>query len=202
MTPAVAYDQLFAAVDGYGIAARGKEHLGLGADPGFTYGEASLPGMEQIIATLGEGARGTFYDLGSGTGKAVILAAMLGAFERCIGIEFVPELHETALSIGREFDAVIRPSLPQEKQRVAVEFRNEDVFLADIRDGDVFLAHCCTCFTEEQMQKLQRSLLAIRPGALALMVSRSLPEGPFALAGSFPVQMGWGTATVYVYRRN
>jgi hypothetical protein len=38
----------------------------------------------------------TFVDLGSGKGKAVLLAAEF-QFKRCVGVEFAKELHEAAL---------------------------------------------------------------------------------------------------------
>jgi hypothetical protein len=42
---------------------------------------------------------GIFYDLGSGTGKAVFAARFVCDFARCIGIEILDGLHKQAASI-------------------------------------------------------------------------------------------------------
>jgi hypothetical protein len=42
-------------------------------------------------------AGGVFYDLGSGTGKVVLAAALLHSFSACCGIELLAGLHEVAL---------------------------------------------------------------------------------------------------------
>jgi SAM-dependent methyltransferase len=51
----------------------------------------------------------TFVDLGSGKGRALLLAAKQG-FERVIGVEFMPELHRAAEENIRTFVAKHRPS--------------------------------------------------------------------------------------------
>jgi len=43
--------------------------------------------------------------LGSGIGKAVFAAALLGPFERLIGVEIVEQLHITALQVKEIFFA-------------------------------------------------------------------------------------------------
>jgi SAM-dependent methyltransferase len=51
----------------------------------------------------------TFVDLGSGKGRALLLAAKLG-FKRVIGVEFMPELHHASEENIRTFVAKHRPS--------------------------------------------------------------------------------------------
>jgi ubiquinone/menaquinone biosynthesis C-methylase UbiE len=41
----------------------------------------------------------TFYDLGSGTAKAVFAARFTQDFGRCVGIEILPSLHKQANKI-------------------------------------------------------------------------------------------------------
>jgi len=46
------------------------------------------------LATSGEG---TFYDIGSGTGKPVFAAVLMHTFKRAVGIEILASLHDAAL---------------------------------------------------------------------------------------------------------
>lgn len=66
MTPAAIHDALYNGVAGYSISAQGKERVGIGADPAFTYGEATPQAMEAILGLL-PSRNGIFYDLGSAT---------------------------------------------------------------------------------------------------------------------------------------
>ena len=43
---------------------------------------------------------GVFVDLGSGCGKVVLAAALAQAFDRCVGVEVLPALHNAAQSLG------------------------------------------------------------------------------------------------------
>lgn len=45
-----------------------------------------------------------FYDLGSGVGKAVIAAAILHNFDKCVGIEYLGSLHSLALSLKADYE--------------------------------------------------------------------------------------------------
>jgi hypothetical protein len=40
---------------------------------------------------------GTFVDLGSGSGRAVLAAALSGVFDKALGVELLPSLHNIAL---------------------------------------------------------------------------------------------------------
>lgn len=68
--------------------------------------------FEQIMQALPiQFADFTFVDLGSGKGRALLLAAAYG-FRRIIGVEFLPELHRVAEENIRKF-AASEPLAPQ-----------------------------------------------------------------------------------------
>ena len=50
---------------------------------------------------------GNFYDLGSGTGKAVLAMSLICRFKRLIGIEFLENLFKLSLSIKQNYDKLI-----------------------------------------------------------------------------------------------
>lgn len=62
----------------------------------------------EAFATHGGGIplteEATFLDIGSGTGKAVFAAALLGPFETAIGIEIAPGLAKVATRTAERFD--------------------------------------------------------------------------------------------------
>ena len=82
-----------------------------GDDPHLTYGEVVPGSFQQLLlscsALIGSAPPGdrVFYDLGSGTGKAVLTAA-LGphGFRCCRGIELIDSLVEVAVSVRRSLE--------------------------------------------------------------------------------------------------
>ena len=66
----------------------------------LTYGEFDLDGFHEALDCAVDGlpdlSRCTFCDLGSGAGRLVLAAAARYPWERCIGIEALPDLHHMA----------------------------------------------------------------------------------------------------------
>eukprot|EP00903_Cladosiphon_okamuranus_P013695 g12752.t1 len=59
-----------------------------------------LPGVGSSgVNGVLQGAGGTFYDIGSGTGKPVIAAAILHPFHRVVGIEILEGLYSTSVEL-------------------------------------------------------------------------------------------------------
>lgn len=121
----------------------------------LTYGELDFEALAAIIYSikynhgyLMEGAK--FYDLGSGTGKAVIAAACLHSFSTCVGVELLEGLHRVALTHKATWDA------GETEGRPAVEFLQGSILdwaAGDWSDGDVLFANS-HCFSEDMMQDI------------------------------------------------
>lgn len=101
------------------------------------------------------------YDLGSGDGRIVVLAAQkYGA--RAVGIEIDAALVERARSIAREAGAAEQ-----------VRFVEGDLFAADLSDATVVTLYLSTLTNRRLAPKLQREL---KPGAR--IVSQQFDFGP------------------------
>ena len=67
----------------------------------FTYGELEFASFAETFYNIennyGGIPEGTFYDLGSGTGKGCLAAALLHpSFEECIGLELLGGLYDVS----------------------------------------------------------------------------------------------------------
>ena len=79
--------------------------------------------------------RGEFVDLGSGTGKVLAAAALLGNFNRCVGLELVPSLHrEAELLLGRQ--KATEPEIGEEDIEDVDEDEDEDEKRAAAKEED------------------------------------------------------------------
>ncbi len=94
-------DWTFRDVDSYAIAKTGRAQLEAELDTklsSLTYGEISVGAFVQLLRTLPEPETPPhFIDIGSGTGKAVLAAALAHTLASAVGVELVPQLHDTAV---------------------------------------------------------------------------------------------------------
>jgi hypothetical protein len=65
-----------------------------------TYGEILYQSVNQLITSLSLTEQDVFVDLGSGKGQIVVQVFLKSLVKAAYGIEFLPDLHATALAIG------------------------------------------------------------------------------------------------------
>ncbi len=111
------------------------------------------PTWQPVVLEMLELARVTaddvVYDLGSGDGRIVILAAQT-YHARGVGIEIDPRLVEVSRQVAREADVSDK-----------VQFVEGDLFTADISSATVVTLYLSTTMNQRLQPKLRRDL---RPG--------------------------------------
>lgn len=63
-----------------------------------------------------------FYDLGSGTGKAVFVARLTQDFSKCVGIEILSSLHAQAAKVVKRFNSDFKQLLTLSVSQDTVSF--------------------------------------------------------------------------------
>ncbi|RYG52553.1 hypothetical protein EON66_09665 [archaeon] len=122
------------------------------------------------------GSGGKFYDIGSGTGKAVFFAALVHAWDTCVGIELLSGLHEASLEmLSRWHSDEIRPKLPPHAVECPIHFLQDDITAYDWSDGDVVFANS-TCFDEALMLSLATTADRMRLGSFMVTFTKRLPS--------------------------
>jgi SAM-dependent methyltransferase len=194
------FNDLFANVDGYALASQGKQKLGK-YDSHLTYGEISWDSFLDIIAEVQYlNDHKIFYDLGSGTGKAVIAAALLGNFSHVLGVELLPELYKEAKKVLLKFNKNVRPNLHPANQKVVVDYIHNDLFDHDWSNGDVVFMQT-TCFNENLMERLEEQAESLKPGSMVITLSKYLRSPSFKIVTQKKYPFGWGEATVFIHKK-
>jgi SAM-dependent methyltransferase len=189
------------------------------------YGEITIPAVVHIMERLlriwelfefgddNPTSSSIVMDLGSGNGR-VLLAACLAthAFDKAIGLEIVPELHEEALQNSSAWNRnhlAAGLELELEQQTTTIDFQ-----CADFRDHANLIATAnlifihATVFNDSLMEQLQTLCEACAVGTHFVMVTRPLLESSSASCGgsgirtleSLRLDMNWGEATVYIQK--
>ena len=172
----------------------------------LTYGEISFSSFLSIMNTLndnlGGGIKGgTFYDLGSGSGRAIYTTRFSHDFDRCVGLELMGNLHSLAVSVGEKYD-VSRYEKRLIFRDCECQFYNADILEYDWSDGDVVFAHS-TCFGKTLLEAIFERSKMLKSGSILIMFSE-LPKGMdefFELFLYSKEKMTWGTSEVFFLRR-
>ena len=175
-------------------------------DSTLTYGEVDFVSIGEVFYTIEHRFKclprdGVFYDLGSGTGKGVIAAALLANFTSCRGIELLEKLYSISIGIKTKYEETF-PQIQSENQDLwssvpAVEFLNSDFFKIDWSDAAFIFANS-TCFDHEMMRRIGQ--LQLRPGTLGISFTKTIPGDNWIVLESIKKNMSWGEATVYIQR--
>ena len=116
----------------------------------LVYGEVDFHSFCEVLSGIMPPAGGTFYDLGSGTGRAIFVAAFVQDFARLVGIEILDGLYEASTEVldrfrgggGGGFRSLLDGAPPSQK----VEFHHGSFLDFDWSDGDVVFANSTHVF--------------------------------------------------------
>jgi Histone methylation protein DOT1 len=184
-----------------------RENLKKMRESSLTYGEIDFVSIGEIFYTIQERygdlpQGGIFYDLGSGIGKAILAAALLGNFSECRGIEILSGLHEIALKLIDEYNNNFTGHVLKNSDLWTVMPRlrsiKGDVCQDDWSDA-AFIFVNSTCFSEEMMAFI--SGVPVPVGTFAVSLTRPLHATSWAQLETVVKKMSWGEATIYIQRK-
>jgi SAM-dependent methyltransferase len=193
------FDRLYSGVPAYEIAQSEKQRMGK-QDASTTYGEIVPQAFYEVLSAVSPREGEVFYDLGSGTGKATLLAALTFPFSRSVGIELLPGLGDAAREVLRQFDTQVRPQLGPEYQQRKIEFIDGDFLQADLSQADIVFAHG-TCYPSEVIDGLGRKLSELRPGARVAFVGHTFDTPELGFLRMMKMKTDWGSALAALYER-
>lgn len=156
-------------------------------DTSFTYGEIDWFSFASLLERAAPQRGDVFIDVGSGSGRALIAAALLHGhrFRQCIGIELLPGLHhlarESVARYARMIENIEASDSGTIKRRYpAVRAVQADLLSYDWSDGDVVFANS-TCFSEELMEQLTEKAERLKSGARLITLTKGVESDAFEL---------------------
>ena len=179
------------------------------SNAGLAYAEIKYSQYAEIFCQLyqhgleREGLAGKFVDIGSGTGKAVFATALLHDFKWIVGIEILDDLVEISNTIlsDRWKQFILNGEIKEvDKRQIDIKFVCGDASYIPWQDGDVVFMNA-TSFGE----KLRASLTAVaekmRKDSLLISVTHPLNSKMFECVLALKMDVSWGSATAYVYKK-
>lgn len=168
----------------------------------LVYGEIDLQGFcDLLMNDIPHDSTDIFYDLGSGSGKAVFAARFVGDFQECVGIELLHNLHELASSVRSLYKFLYQHKLIHQN----VQFVCSDLLDCDgwWKDGTVVYVPNLL-FDDNLKNQIAEKAVKLKAGAHLICLKKfdsAAFNSAFDLVKERPVAMSWGESNVYIYQR-
>ena len=168
----------------------------------LVYGEIDLKGFcDLLMHHIPHDSDDVFYDLGSGSGRAVFAARFIGDFRECVGIELLSNLHDMASSVRSLYRFQYQHKLiHQHVQFVCSDLLDYDGWW---KDGTVVYVPNLL-FDDNLKGQIAEKAVNMRTGAFLICLKKF--EGvtfnsAFDMVKERPVVMSWGESNTYIYKR-
>lgn len=187
------FNEIYKNVDGFSLSISERRKLNLD-DKSLVYGEIKPQSFLDLLIKAQVSEKDIFYDLGSGTGKAVILAKLFFNVKKSVGIEILNSLLDVSNEIKNKF--------------INMGFENfNDVFFVkgnflephiDFSEANLVFAHS-TCLTDDQLKKLETKCLLLKEGARIILITKIFSSNNFELIYHGETEFSWGYGTTRIY---
>lgn len=162
----------------------------------YVYGEIEFEPFIALLSLCRITANTVFYDLGSGTGKAVLACAMVYSPRRSCGIELFTPLHEAAEQRRLQLQAWPDYALKAKH----IEFKRADFLEMDLQDADLIFINS-TAFFGDYWRLISRHLEQLKSGTQVVSISKPLDSSAFKVQKTTILQMSWGPVTAHLQDR-
>ncbi|MFS8159574.1 MAG: hypothetical protein ACMG6E_05060 [Candidatus Roizmanbacteria bacterium] len=191
------FETVFEGVDGFSLSRAGRLKLPYFYS-GHTYGEVTFDGFKAMLECTSPQPDEVFYDLGSGTGKPVVLASLLFDFSKVIGIELLEELYDGSMKMVERYKYELLKYSELASKKHEIRFIHSDYGQVDFSDADVIFINA-TCAEYDMTPPLLEKFESLKTGTRILTSTIYISSEAFDIKdeGEFPFT--WGKERVYLH---
>lgn len=191
------FNQLYGNIDGYSVSHEARRDIEDKSE--ILYGELPPETWQKIVERTDVKKDGVFVDVGSGTGRIVMLSHLMFDFKKCIGIELLQGLYDKSCEVKEIFDREIRPQIASQVANRELDFLCKNILDADLRDADLlFMNHP---FKDRALFEVleEKFLRELQPKTKIVTTIRALKNPAFKQLGSEKYEFSWGESTAYFH---
>ena len=133
------FQRLYQQVNGHLLSQQARTQKNA---PEYMYGEIEFISFIALLSLVKPDDKTVFYDLGCGTGKAVLACAMVFPVLQSVGIELFPELYFSACEQEKQLAALEHYS----EQTKKIKFILGDFLTADLNKATLIFINSTTIF--------------------------------------------------------
>lgn len=164
----------------------------------YLYGEVNLLTLVKLIDLTNPKADEIFYDLGSGGGRAVLMASLCYDFKICCGIELLKPLYHLAQQKRQAMIQIIKKKKPNFNS--TAQFINGDFLTVDFSDADIIFVNA-TAYGGYIWDSLVTRFKNLKIGSRIIVTTFKLNYPQFKCILESHEVMSWGYCSVRIYQR-
>jgi SAM-dependent methyltransferase len=173
-------------------------------DKEFVYGEIDFLSFYCILKKTEPKNAELFYDLGSGTGKAVFCAALFFNLSKSKGIELLQPLHDKADFFLKKAKNYYNEHLNDDehmflKQINTIELLHDNFLEYDFLDADIIYV-AATCLNNVTWENLITKMAKLKPGSRIIVATKSIKHERFQIIYQSVELMSWGLCPIKIYK--
>jgi predicted RNA methylase len=162
----------------------------------YVYGEIEFLSFIALLSLTHPNRHTVFYDLGSGTGKAVLACAMVFPIRKSVGIELLPELYLQACKQAKQLAKIKYYA----KQGHHIEFILGDFLQVNLTEATTIFINSTALFNPTWNQLCKR-LEDLAHLTTVITTSKALSSTSFTVIKQVEVEMSWGVVLAYIHTR-
>ena len=187
-----AFNEIYKCINGFKISKKSRQTHDA---PEYTYGEIEFVTLIALLSQTNINQDTVFYDLGSGTGKAILACAMVFPVKKACGIELFANLYAASIQQREKLSTYA----DYQDSVASIQFINSDFLDVDLSDANLIFINAAA-FIGDIWDKLNTKLSKLPNEVTILSASKKLVSDRFSLVKTTRMQMSWGVVFVYVYR--
>lgn len=188
---AQAFQELFQQTNGFLLSRLGRRaHDTID----LVYGEIEFVPFIALLSMIKMDQDTVFYDLGSGTGKAVIATAMLYPIKKSIGVEILKDLHLAACSKKKQL-AKHRDYYLQANKIVLV---HGDFLEVDLNEATAIFINSSSLFNPT-WSAICAKIDTLPHLQTVITTSKPLTSNKFLAIKTTTIPMSWGVVKAYIH---
>ena len=186
------FQEIFEQVDGFCLSRKSRTENDAME---YVYGEIDFESFIAVLSLTKIDTNTIFYDLGSGTGKAVIACAMVFNPSKSIGVEIFPALHASATAQQKKLN-----QLPEYKDQAnKLAFINDDFLEINLAEATLIFINATGLFGDT-WNKLNQRLEGLSSKPTIITTSKKLSIKNYTLQHSTKAIMSWGVVDIYYHK--
>ncbi|KTD42752.1 methyltransferase [Legionella parisiensis] len=187
------FHQIYAGANGFMLSQNARHEQDAME---YAYGEIKFLSFIALLSLTSPNENTVFYDLGSGTGKAVLACSMVFPICKSIGIELFPELYLDACKRRDQLAAVANYAVQAKK----IQFILGDFLKENLDDATIVFINS-TAFFGPTWEKLCTKLDHLPHLTTVITTSKTLSSTHFTVMTRTKVEMSWGVVFAYIHKR-
>lgn len=196
----IIFHALYENVDGFDIWREAKKNNQQADGKNkFLYGEFPFITWNAMVNKAQPKKDGVFFDLGSGTGKAVILSHLLFDFKKSIGVELLEGLHHKACGLADNLKNFLPSQFENYLKNREMIFLNKNIFDVDLSEADFIFLNCPLRGEKSFLQLEEKFLSELKPKTKIIATIRKLKNPAFKLFHKQDYKFSWGMAEAFFY---